>query len=291
MMTLAAVVLAQALLGLMEILERGLGASRDSAIQRLSGSDSVLILSERILDDANWRGRDGAVKALERAGTMSLPLLFNTAKGHSKFDARAIAIRAIGRVGGVGWCDSLETLIDTPGRGSAIEAMGRTGGCRPVVFERFLQDPDSDIRRRALLAYSRSSGPDLVARALEGIEDPNYGVRIVASRILSGLGGEASRDLVERIPQMRDVSRTLAIRTLGFTGGDDAFAYAQKALTSDEWADRAAAADALQALRREQALASLRFALDKETVTYVRLRVQSAISSLEEASRNERDRD
>ena len=131
----------------------------DSA-QRSAAVDSLAVVCAARPADlgeglriSGWRGLEGLIDAAVAVGRGSVPLLMETARTHPKEDARRLAVRGLGRIGGEAAADSLIRLIHGPERDLAAQALGASGhkAAEPVLAE-LLTDEVPDVRRRAVVA-------------------------------------------------------------------------------------------------------------------------------------------
>ena len=255
---------------------------RAAAVDRLAalGPEGVAPLGEA-LKRVGWRGREGILEALARIGPASLNLLMQTARNHTRIDARRLAIRSLGRVGGPAARDSLLHLLDTPNRDLVLEALGRIGD--PVVapeVARFLNDEVADVRRRAVVALGKTAGAGGVDRIADALSDPHHGVRFAAAGALEAIGPPAAEALLHRADRTSGTERYLTIRTLGRLRYRPARGRLKRALKATDWALRAAAAEALGRLAEVACAAGLEEALQVETHPFVREQIRLSLKQV-----------
>ncbi len=169
-------------------------AAVDSLVALGAGRATVL---GGTLRQVGWRAREGVLDALARIGPASLPVLMHTARSHPKVDARRLAVRAMGRIGGEAARDSLLRILDTPDRDIVIKALGMTEdpSVAPVVC-RYLKDGRVDVRRQAVVALGKAAGLEAVDRIVDALSDNHHSVRFAAAGALEAIGPEVASALL-----------------------------------------------------------------------------------------------
>ena len=274
--------IAGVLSGLLPVLEGADTPGRATAVDSLAklGGTGVELLGVA-LQEAGWRGREGILDALTRIGPASLPVLMHTARAHLRVDARRLAVRAMGRIGGDAARDSLLELIDTPDLDMVLKALGEVGdpAVGPVVA-RFLKDEQMDVRRRAVVALGKTWGAAAADRMIDALSDGHHSVRFAAAGALEALGPPAAEALLARFGRLPGPARYLAIQTLGRMRYRPASGALRQSLSSPDWGIRAAGAEAIGRLEEKSGAGPLEEALQAETHPFVRARIRSALRSL-----------
>ena len=253
--------------------------------ERAAAVDSLAALgAERVetligtLREVGWRAREGILDALARIGPASLPVLMHTARSHPRVDARRLAVRAVGRIGGEAARDSLLRILDTPDRDIVIKALGMTEdpSVAPVIC-RYLKDARVDVRRQAVTALGKTAGLEAVDRIIGALSDSHHSVRFAAAGALEAIGPQAAGALLKGTHRLSGPGRHLAIRTLGHFQYRPAAGVLKRELASRDWSLRAVAAEALAAVDGRACVGPLEEALRKEAHPFVRERIRSSL--------------
>ena len=268
--------------GFLPALEGPDTSERAAAVDSLAalGGTGVAPLGEA-LGEVGWRAREGILDALARIGTASLPVLMQTARAHPRFDARRLAMLAMGCIGGEAARDSLLELLDTQDRDMVLKALGEVGdpAVAPAVA-RFLKDPQINVRRRAVVALGKTGDVGYSDLMIDALSDSHHSVRFAAAGALEALGSAAAGALLARTDRLLGPARYLAIRTLGrlrYRPAADAF---KRALKASDWGVRAVGAEALGNLNDRACLEPLEEAVQRETYPFVRERIWAALRAL-----------
>jgi HEAT repeat protein len=222
------------------------GADSDLRTRAVDSLTTVGRSRTELLDEglrtAGWRGREGIFDALSRVGEAALPVLMTAARAHPKPDARRLAVRAVGQVGGPAACDSLVGLLQGGERDLAAQGLGESGdpALVPALVD-LLQDERPAVRRRALVAIGRLAGADEAARVAEMVMDPDHGVRFAAAGSLIEMGPAAVEALAQRVNSMSVASKVITAHTLGRLKDVRAVPCLESLLHSADWAVRSAA--------------------------------------------------
>ena len=226
------------------------GDLRNRAIDRLTTiGRSRIELLDGGLQTAGWRGREGIFDALSRLGPAAVPVLMTAARSHPKPDARRLAVRAVGQVGGPAARDSLTGLLQSTEADLAAQGLGKSGDPDLVpVLVRLLDDERPAVRRRALVAIGKVAGGAEADRIAGMLDDPNHGVRFAAAGSLAEMGPAAVDAVALRVRGMSSTSKVLAAHTLGRLGGLRAAECLETLLHSADWAVRSAAVAGLAGL-------------------------------------------
>ena len=267
--------------GTLPALEGPDGPERTRAIERLDelGIEGVERLGEA-LDEVGWRAREAILDALVRIGPGATPLLMRVARAHPKVDARRVAVRSLGAIGGTAVRDSLLELLDTPERDMVVQALGTVGdpAAGPLI-RGLVDDACVDVRRQAVIALGKTTGVQAVDLLVDGLMDPHHSVRFAAAGAIESLGPEGAGVLLERLDRLSGPSRYLAVRTLGRLGYRPAADRLTQLLADDDWGVRAAAAEALGRLDEDVGRSALEEALRVERHPFVRERIQISLQS------------
>jgi HEAT repeat protein len=218
--------------------------------------------------------------ALVRIGPGATPLLMRVARTHPKMDARRVAVRSLGAIGGAAARDSLLELLDTPERDMVTQALGAVGDPATwQVIRGLLDDACVDVRRQAVIALGKTMGVRAAGRLVDGLMDPHHSVRFAAAGAIESLGPEGAGVLLERLDGLSGPSRYLAVRTLGRLRHEPAADTLARLLADDDWGIRAAAAEALGRLDTDVSRPALEEALRVEKHPFVRERIQISLQS------------
>ena len=262
--------------------------ARSAAIDSLAavGAEGVAGLGQT-LQEAGWRAQEGILDALTRIGPASVPLLAQAARNHPDEDTRRRAIRALGRVGGTAARDSLLILLDGGQRDIVLEALGTIGDSTVVPdVLRFLADPVSDVRRRAVVALGKMAGTGAVGQMIGALSDSHHGVRFAAAGGLETMGVPAAKALLSQVEGLPLPGRYLAIRTLGRLRYAPAGGFLTHVLRGRDWSLRAAAAEALGLLGTGDGAEALGEALRRERHPFVRERIRLSLGLLDDGVKN-----
>lgn len=238
------------------------GTARDEAIAQVSGLLDAAAWA--VLDSANWRGRDAAITGMEEAVPPRMTLLLEIGRKHQKIATRRTAIRAIGRTGIAGYCDSLSSFLGQGSDSVVLDAMVGRKDCQNVVVDPYLEDPDDDIRRRAFQLLVSMNQPRALAESESALGDNHYGVRHVASGFLRQSGDDAIPVLRAAMKDTSRLRRSTALMTLGEIG-EAGRAVLAKSFGTFEWYDRIIAADGLGRIGGAQAVDSIESQILVET--------------------------
>lgn len=238
------------------------GTARDEAIAQVSGLLDAAAWA--VLDSANWRGRDAAITGMEEAVPPRMTLLLEIGRKHQKIATRRTAIRAIGRTGIAGYCDSLSSFLGQGSDSVVLDAMVGRKDCQNVVVDPYLEDPDDDVRRRAFQLLVSMNQPRALAESESALGDNHYGVRQVASGFLRQSGDDAIPVLRAAMKDTSRLRRSTALMTLGEIG-EAGRAVLAKSFGTSEWYDRIIAADGLGRIGGAQALDSIESQILVET--------------------------
>ena len=230
------------------------GTARDEAIAQVSGLQDAAIWA--VLDSANWRGRDAAITGMEEAVPPRMTLLLEIGRKHLKLATRRTAIRAIGRTGVAGYCDSLSSFLGQGSDSVILDAMVGRKDCQKSIVDPYLDDPDDDVRRRAFQLLVSTDPPGALAKSKSALGDNYFGVRQVASGFLRQSGQEAIPVLKAAMADTSRLRRSTALMTLGEIGHDGRAVLA-RSFGSSEWYDRIIAADGLGRIGGSQAVDSI----------------------------------
>ena len=227
---------------------------------------------------AGWRAREGVMDALEKIGPSSLPELMRVVRTHPRTDARRLAVLKVGKIGAFAARDSLEDLLDTMDRDIVLKALGNLGDASSRSAVRlFLQDPQVDVRRRALIALGKASGDREVDTILDGLSDSHHSVRYAAKGLLTKIGEPACRTLLWRLNGLKDIARFQAICILGELRYSPALPELERQLKESVWWIRAAAAQALGQLEEGEVRRILQASLLDEQHPVVLARIALAL--------------
>jgi HEAT repeat protein len=154
---------------------------------------------------------------------------------------------------------SLAASSDENQRADALNALPALDGAMTPeqransrgVMASALSDSSSDVRGQALFALWETEGGGAVERVIEGLGDPNAGVRCLAAAMLGGGDPSvATNPLIASLQDSEAVVRQSAADSLGALGDARAEAPLDKVASDDPDAEvRAAAQTALDQLK------------------------------------------
>ncbi len=267
--------------GVLPALDGPDGPERTQAIERLDelGVEGLDQVGEALYE-VGWRAREVILDALVRIGPRATPLLMRVARRNPKVDARRVAVRSLGAIGGRAVQDSLLELLDTPERDMVVQALGAVGDpATGPLIRRFVDDACVDVRRQALIALGKTTGAQAVDLMVDALMDQHHSVRFAAAGAIESLGSEGAGALLEGIDQLSGPSRYLAVRTLGRLRYRPAAGRLARLLADADWGIRAAAAEALGRLDEDVGRLALEGALRVEKHPFVRERIQISLQS------------
>ena len=243
--------------------------------------DRAAIPLGRALDRVGWRAREGIIDVLSRTGTASVPILVHTARSHARRDARRLAIRALGDVGGATARNTLPALLGGRERDLVLEALGKVGGMvdAPAVSG-FLRDELADVRRQAVVALGKLLGVSAAGRIVDALSDGHHSVRYAAAETLVGMGDQGGEALMARLGELQGPARQLGFRTLGKLRYAGATSTLVASLGELDWGLRAAAADALADLGDRRNRVAVAEASARERHPFARKRMAAAMQIL-----------
>jgi HEAT repeat protein len=193
-----------------------------------------------------------------------MTLLLEIGRKHLKLATRRTAIRAIGRTGVAGYCDSLSSFLGQGSDSVILDAMVGRKDCQKSIVDPYLDDPDDDVRRRAFQLLVSTDPPGALAKSKSALGDNYFGVRQVASGFLRQSGQEAIPVLKAAMADTSRLRRSTALMTLGEIGHDGRAVLA-RSFGSSEWYDRIIAADGLGRIGGSQAVDSIESQILVET--------------------------
>jgi HEAT repeat protein len=161
--------------------------------------------------------------------------------------ARAIAVRGIGKkVGTIAEADILPMLKDSdPGvRRAAVGVLADWKRKKDAthLYPIATGDKDKQVRSRALSALLRTGGDQVVAVALQGLDDEFVGARVSAIALLDKFGGNEVTATLSKLVLSDDTTIALRAATALYRRDQrDMAELFTKALASADWMTRSAA--------------------------------------------------
>jgi HEAT repeat protein len=220
---------------------------------------------------------------LEEIGTAAVPELVRLMDEGTEREARA-AMAALGTISDPRAAGHLVRQAKSPRwrtRAAAAGGMGaQYGEDTRLALEQLLRDSDEDVRRSAVVALRRR-GETESAEAVAGLlGDPVYSVRAAAADTLVALvslGVRCPPHVFSLVGSGQQEIRHLSIETCGRLGGRQSVTMLVGLLKSDDWADRAFAAEAICRIGDQEACDALRAALAEEINGLVQAKARTAM--------------
>ena len=136
---------------------------------------------------------------------------------------RALAARTLGRTDPRLMTNRMVPLIlalrdvDPLVRGEVAEALGRVGTITTTTqLASLLEDPDAEVRRRALVALSAFDDPSVQSALVAGLLDTDESVKMAAASGLVRMGvSDLPLAIVAELPTLKGRSRKILIEALG----------------------------------------------------------------------------
>jgi len=205
--------------------------------------------------------------------------------GDSDAFTRRLAIRCLGEIGST---KAVPTLVDEAAhldfrtRTAVMTALGQIGDAEaaPAVMAG-LADSDELVATAAAVACGEIEDGIEAASLVAALDHPYYGVRYSAAASLAKLKAKAARPLADYLrSRERSLGSAHAVEALGAIGTNDVRDLVISQLGSDDWAIRAAAAEALGNMPGSKSSKALKRAIESERNLLVRAKLQASLRKL-----------
>ncbi len=221
-----------------------------------------------------------ARQLLVEIGPPAVPELLRLVEEGGPTEAEA-AMAVLGRIGDPRAATPLAEKAKSPQwrtRAAAAAGMGALRGeDTRLVLEQLLRDEDEDVRRTALMAlrYRGETGSADAVSDLLG--DPVFANRFAAADALIGLGVRVPPHVLSLVGSQQPEVKHLSLETCGRLASKQSVDMLINLLASDNWGDRAFAAEALCRIGDKSACGKLQELERQETNGLVLAKVRGAM--------------
>lgn len=231
--------------------------------------------------------RDPALRAtgqdlLVDIGPPAVPELLKLMEEGGPAEAEA-AMAVLGRIGDPRAATPLAEKAKSPQwrtRAAAAAGMGALRGeDTRLVLEQLLRDEDEDVRRTALMALRYRGETESADAVSDLLGDSVLANRFAAADALIGLGVRVPPHVLSLVGSEQPEVKHLSLETCGRLGSKQSVDMLINLLASDNWGDRAFAAEALCRIGDGRACEKLEELLGRETNGLVLAKVRGAMKA------------
>ena len=224
----------------------------------------------------------GAWSLLAQIGSPAVPELLRIVADGSAREAQ-MAMAVLGQIADPRAALPLVQQAKAPQwrrRAAAAASMGALRGEDTIAaLEGLLRDPDEDVRRSAVVALGIRGAAESAVPISEMLGDPVYSVRFAAADALVKLGVPCPPHVFSLVGCEQPEVRHLSIETFGRLGSKDSLDILLGLLQSQDWGDRAFAAEAIGRIGDLDACRKLEVALANERNGLVLAKARTALNS------------
>ena len=224
----------------------------------------------------------GAWALLAQIGSPAVPELLRIVADGSAREAQ-MAMAVLGQIADPRAALPLVRQAKAPQwrrRAAAAASMGALRGeDTAAALEDLLRDSDEDVRRSAVVALGIRGAAESAVPISEMLGDPVYSVRFAAADALVKLGVPCPPHVFSLVGCEQPEVRHLSIETFGRLGSKDSLDILLGLLQSQDWGDRAFAAEAIGRIGDLEACRKLEVALANERNGLVLAKARTALNS------------
>jgi len=259
---------------------------RDPAMDEIAafGAEAVPFLVEKFTTRSSWE-RWTVIWILQRIGSPAVPDLLRALRRPDGLVVQSVCW-ALGDIKDSSAVDGLMAVCDHPRwqvRDQAVGALGKIGHRKAsAIVRQALQDTIGQVRKSAVVSCGQLETDEAVAELVHALGDDFYGARLMAVNTLLQLDTSLVLSvLADSLNSENQTVGDLACQVLGEIGSDDAMELLLTQTSSPDPDRRAHTAVALVKADPLDNCGFRRNYFDRETDRLVRLKIEAALSSLE----------